>query len=818
MLTPYYDPELDDIRLSDEDSNGITYDPYLEEFRFKDSSDGLMYDPLMEAMRMGVDPATPAIVTGLQLSNPTENTINYIADVSCDIETLVTIEHSLNEDMSDAIPFVHGVITEDTSVAGVLGGLIPGSTIYVRVKAENAGGTSYSSVANAGLLNVFDVPITGTGQEETNYILRLNLHKGVQPTVENSRDFYLNNKCRSDFNDVRFKTAAGVNLPYYKHSVHNFDFQYTNPAGSRLILPNGDIIATGVVTNVQLHKSVDGGANWTALYTSADSIELLFVDSRGYIYLFNRNGYKLLRSTDGGTNFAEVFNLADTSSVIITSAFVEDNDGNLYFGEYQLAYGGRINKSTDDGATWTEVYNDVTRQHVHSMYVDTYTNYIYAGFDGNDAGKGLLRSVDGGTNWVELFDFAGSDIVAMYAGEGFRLFGCGESGGYNGTGIVKTTDDAAFTHVLTAAQPVKSIKVIDGNIYAFSCSYTHNRYPQIYVSTDNGDTWKTIKVLDYDNNILHGYERTICDFRTPKTKTDKTLYTPENEVYNSLLVDGGNNYQGLFYVKIPTLPADGMTLKVVTGNGATDVSDSTIFTNTAKTGLVGRWKINEGVGTDILDSSGNNRHGVLGNTGGAWQNYGISRMGAITPALKRESKSWLFAQANNTEKITVAADAALQLDKSFTVSAWITTNVTGTDVPIVDMLNATTGWLIKIGGAFHSITLRYSTGAAYKEKSSGLFVMPISPVLPHFVGMKIDATGTKVKFFVDGFISAEMTIDNALITPTTPLVIGNYNTQNKAWKGIIQDVQLYNRELTDLEIRSLYEDRPMSATEAVITI
>lgn len=658
--------------------------------------------------------------------------------------------------------------------------------------------------------------IGGTGSDETDYLLRLNVHRGTAPAVVGNRDVYKDDKCRTDLNDIIFTLEDGTPLDFYRHSVDNWEFNYDAITRPKYILPNGDIIGSHGTLNVLLVKSTDGGATYTTLYNSGGpAVSIIFVDSRGYIFILT-NAYKILRSIDGGESFTEVWDMSDTNSVVIIHAMCEDNDGYLYFGEYQVANGVRINKSTDAGANWTQVYVDATRQHVHSMYCDPHTNAIYAGIDAASSSQ-ILKSVDAGANWAAIRTGVGCDIVQMYSTATYRLFCHGETAGYAGFGIYKSTDDSAFTDVLPCSSPVKEIVAVDGKIYAFAPAYSHNRYPQIYVSEDDGDTWRTLKVLDYEGTILEGYNRTVCVPRIPKNHTDNVLYILENEIENGKVMLGGNHYQGLFYVKIPSLPAAGTIIKVGSSGGSVTASDVTVFSDAVKANLVGRWQIREGSGTTIADSSGNDNHGSIVGTPGSWNAFGIARYGNIWPHIKRASASYFFNQVN-AARIVIPNNADFALDKSFTVVMWMSGDSTADGRYLLGFKNTTTGWGLRCNGVSDTLTLRYSTGAALTEiaSSPGVYLHSLTtPKQPHMIGFKIDSTGAKVIFFIDGYINAQQNLANALVAPTADLWIGGADG-DKAWKGSIEDVQIYGRELTDLEIRSLFEGRPMSATEAVI--
>lgn len=655
----------------------------------------------------------------------------------------------------------------------------------------------------------FSKNLTGTGVNETDFIYKVNIHKSEG--VDTATDLYIQN-CRTDFNDLRFTDTEGNNIQFYRHSYGNFEVTPDGiTTGKTIILPNGDIITCGGAGNYnKILKSVDGGTNWTTLYTGTGNQELLFIDSRGYI--FNIDSYLLKRTVDGGANWTTVFNLTTGSATIQPMAFDEDSSGNLYFGVYQAANGAKIYKSTDGGANWTLVYNSATDQHVHLLQIDPYTDYIYAGIDSSVTTK-IIRSIDGGANWTTLRSGAGSDITAIHFADGYRLFGNGESGGQSGYGVIKSIDDSTFTYPLMAGQPIRAIRAHGNNIYAWSAAYGNNRYAQIYRSIDNGETWETIKILDYNSTILTGYSQNQGNFGTT-IGTDVILYGNENQE-DAKFFSGGSHYQGLFYLKIASFPEDGMNINVITKQSDITLSDVSIFTNTAKTNLIGRWKINEGSGTVIDDSSVTANNGTLTVLSATWNAYGIARVGNLYPAIKRYNKSLKFTGNDATDGyITVPYNAAYALSGNFTLIAWISCEDTASGARyFISNLTATTGFAIGKTGASQVIIFTYSNGTARVTLTSNPYVI-IANNQPHMVAIVVDDSNpNKIKFFIDGFLNAEQTLGTKLIASTNNLILGNDVRTNwgNAWKGDLNDVQFYNRALTEIELRSIYEDRPISA-------
>ncbi|MBQ2391304.1 MAG: exo-alpha-sialidase [Clostridia bacterium] len=206
----------------------------------------------------------------------------------------------------------------------------------------------------------------------------------------------------------------------------------------------------------------------------------------------------------------------------------------MLLGSYQSEFAVRIWKSTDSGDTWTKVYNDTegTYQHVHRMYVDTYQNpvAIYAGMDRGSGSRlydeetssyyhvsgGVLKSVDGGSTWTNLYaDQKGKpqavDHGVTYADDGYRLLG-GETGIVGGASIVRTTDDINFTVVLSTDHAVYGPEKLNGYLFAGGCGSNGGTSATLYISDDEGVTWKQIysEEANADNTLASAGIKTFC--------------------------------------------------------------------------------------------------------------------------------------------------------------------------------------------------------------------------------------------------------------------------------------------------------------------
>ncbi len=153
----------------------------------------------------------------------------------------------------------------------------------------------------------------------------------------------------------------------------------------------------------ELHKSTNGGANWTRIQNYADDAVggcLLDVDANNNVYFFRPDAQlanKLYKSTDGGATFANTgYNLNKTINKI-NSAF-----GNVYIGTYEGLY-----ISKNNGTSFTKMDIPIAardfgqsqpNQSVASFVVAS-ANELYVGLSQH---WGVYHTTNGGVEWDSL--------------------------------------------------------------------------------------------------------------------------------------------------------------------------------------------------------------------------------------------------------------------------------------------------------------------------------------------------------------------------------------------------------------------------------
>jgi hypothetical protein len=223
------------------------------------------------------------------------------------------------------------------------------------------------------------------------------------------------------------------------------------------------------------------------------------------------------------------------------------------------------------------------------------------------------------------------------------------------------------------------------------------------------------------------------------------------------------------------------------GRALTDDEILTIY----KTGgnCVGLWK---------LDGNGNDSSSFGYNLSGTAPTYVT---GLYSQAGDFESTS------SNYLEIANASCPNLQILDSRTISCWIKAESFTDYQKIVSKRNEGTGAagyeIYTASGGIVGIVCAGLTTNDYVNHSDTLS----TGVWYHVAGV-YDKKNTKLKIFVNG-VKVEVTASGFTANPTTPFVLGcnynNGNTRQNYYDGVLEDVAIFNRALTDDEIISIYK-------------
>jgi len=214
------------------------------------------------------------------------------------------------------------------------------------------------------------------------------------------------------------------------------------------------------------------------------------------------------------------------------------------------------------------------------------------------------------------------------------------------------------------------------------------------------------------------------------------------------------------------------------------------------TGLVGYWGFDDASGTTAKDISNGGNNATLSG-GPLWT------VGKVSAALHFDGKGTTVDTHKNV----------LNTSGSYSVATWVqlTNDSNWATAVSQDGIN-TSGFYLQYtspsagsdGGkfAFSLVNADSTSGNTVRATSS---FGPITNVWYHLVGMH-DASANTIKLYVNGALTATTSV-GAAWNATGSTVIGRAKWQGGPvdfWSGKIDDVRVYNRVLSDQDVRDLY--------------
>jgi hypothetical protein len=198
-------------------------------------------------------------------------------------------------------------------------------------------------------------------------------------------------------------------------------------------------------------------------------------------------------------------------------------------------------------------------------------------------------------------------------------------------------------------------------------------------------------------------------------------------------------------------------------------------------GLVAAYPFNEGSGTTAFDVSSNWNNGTI--SGATWTTLGV------------DGDALVFNGANAL--VTINNSASLQLSSAMTLEAWVnpsTANNAWRDVIYKGNDNyflegtSVSGGVPAMGGTFGtSDRVLYGTGSLLTNM---------------WTHLAATYDGAKTRLYVNGVEVANQAQTGTIATSANPLQIGGDSIYGQYFKGIIDEVRVYNRALSATEIQA----------------
>ena len=287
---------------------------------------------------------------------------------------------------------------------------------------------------------------------------------------------------------------------------------------------------------------------------------------------------------------------------------------------------------------------------------------------------------------------------------------------------------------------------------------------------------------DIGANVLYRYQN--------GTLTNQPLWDPvTGEFPHGAIVAGVNDIAGssLFDVH--------KRLNVNT-NGCpfpAGYASSAVAQTSSSTGPVGSWNFDEGSGTSVSDASGNGNTGTLLN-GPIWTS------GVKGTALSFDGVDD-YVDMGSPPPLNITGPA-------ITVQAWAKASSPGNYKYIISKTDGLyMGYGLYTGS---SGTLRFYIG-----NGSGLITTPdvTSPWDNRWHHIAGTYDGSKLNLYIDGVARASVAATGSIADSSArSLNIGGFSEGGFLFKGVVDDVQIYNRALSATEIQQLYSAIPVPSS------
>jgi hypothetical protein len=315
------------------------------------------------------------------------------------------------------------------------------------------------------------------------------------------------------------------------------------------------------------------------------------------------------------------------------------------------------------------------------------------------------------------------------------------------------------------------------------------------------------KVVDWQVQVTDGLTTsgwsTICHFAVLPTGPDAPVIQP-NTTYPDTSNDGGTGAAAGTTASwgVAGATTGAPAVKFVYGldqppaTSSPPASQVRPATGTVLGTPAGRWKLDEGTGTTLADSSGNNHPAAAANAGWA------------TDATRGK-----VAVFNGTSSTVTTAGPVLDTSASYAVSAWVNLANTTTYSTVISQQSTSTTvipFYLQYNKGLNAWTfIVNNTSAGGGQTAVHAAGVPTLNTWTHLVGVHNAASHT-ISLYINGTLVATTSY-------TTPwnaagaFNIGHAGASNY-FAGEISEVQAYQRALTAADVQSLYSYTTVTAT------
>ena len=217
------------------------------------------------------------------------------------------------------------------------------------------------------------------------------------------------------------------------------------------------------------------------------------------------------------------------------------------------------------------------------------------------------------------------------------------------------------------------------------------------------------------------------------------------------------------------------TITITVNDGQATASTSFVLTVSApSTGLIAAWGFNEGTGTTLTDASGNGKTGTIAGATWATGRYGQA----------------LSFDGNDSVSL-----GDLDVPTAFTVMTWMQTRSLYASTCGSLVMKALDYGFEMCGG---QLAAKVAAGASSWTAAVSQTMTSADLNVWKHVAMTYD--GTTLRFYVGGSLISSAA--GAHASNNTALIFGRWTPAAEYWNGLIDEVRIYNRALTQAEIQT----------------
>lgn len=237
----------------------------------------------------------------------------------------------------------------------------------------------------------------------------------------------------------------------------------------KAVAPDGTAFAVQLDdADSSLYASTDGARTWSlrGAHPAGSSFRVVTALSDGVLIADTLGtDHALSRSTDGGATWTDVLSTAPYR--MLSPHSIDELGGVVYFVEYQdfTVDDAPIHlwASRDRGATWSVVSTLTGHRHAHAVRADPASGALWLFFGDTDPQCAILRSLDGGASWTTvLAGTQSADVVDALVSPSGALFGLDASFLPALPFVEQLNLDGSFTQLAQLPGPSYSIRRLAG--------------------------------------------------------------------------------------------------------------------------------------------------------------------------------------------------------------------------------------------------------------------------------------------------------------------------------------------------------------------